>query len=241
GGDKEARHDVFATQVSAWQTQERVGSAPIGLGSSFEVKGHPVGEHLRELAALRKQWPVLWRGATLPRDRNDGAMAISRFDMADQREYVTIFNNSTESRLLEFATSTPSATFTAVWGDVASTNSDADGFVSVEVPPLSAAILRAEAKFPLVKQPPVVFAAPDDFSELWLLSAETSESPQEVSFLIDDGTGWRRVAVDDSYPYRAFVDPDALPAGSTSRIVAVSRFADGTLMRSDIAEFTNTK
>ena len=154
---------------------------------------------------------------------------------------MTIFNNSIESRLLEFATSTPSATFTAVWGGVESTNSDADGFVSVEVPPLSAAILRAEAQFPLAKQPPVVFVAPDDFSELWLLSAETSESPQEVSFLIDDGTGWRRVAVDDSYPYRAFVDPDALPAGSTSRIVAVSRFADGTLVSSGIATFTNTK
>ncbi|NDI15195.1 MAG: hypothetical protein EBY88_02910 [Actinobacteria bacterium] len=241
GGDKEARHDLFATQVSAWQTQERVGSAPIGAGSSFDVKNHPVGQHLRELAALRKQWSVLWRGATLPRDRNDGAMAISRFDMADQREYVTIFNNSTESRLLEFATSTPSATFTAVWGGVESTNSDADGFVSVEVPPLSAAILRAEAKFPLAKQPPVVSAAPDDFSELWLLSAETSESPQEVSFLIDNGTGWRRVAVDDSFPYRAFVDPNALPTGSTSRIVAVSRFADGTLVPSGIATFTNTK
>ena len=113
--------------------------------------------------------------------------------------------------------------------------------MSVEIPPLSAAILRAEAKYPLVKQTPVVAAAPDDFSELWLLSAETSESPQEVSFLIDDGTGWRRLAVDDSFPYRAFVDPDALPPGSTSRIVAVSRFADGTVVPSGIATFTNTK
>jgi hypothetical protein len=200
-----------------------------------------VGEHLRELAALRKQWPVLWRGATLPRDRNDGAMAISRFDMADQREYVTLFNNSSETRVLEFATSTPSSDFVAVWGDVTSAVSDADGFVSVEVPPLSAAILRADAKFTLVKRAPVVAVAPDDFSELWLLSAETSESPQEVSFLIDDGSGWRRLAVDDSYPYRAFVDPNVLPAGSTSRIVAVSRFADGTLSQSSIEKFRNTK
>ena len=241
GGDKEARHDLFATQVSTWQTQERVGSAPIGAGSSFDVRSHPVGEHLRELAALRKQWPVLWRGATLPRDRNDGAMAISRFDMADQREYVTLFNNSSETRVLEFATSTPSSDFVAVWGDVTSAVSDADGFVSVEVPPLSAAVLRADAKFALVKRAPVVAVAPDDFSELWLLSAETSESPQEVSFLIDDGSGWRRLAVDDSYPYRAFVDPNVLPAGSTSRIVAVSRFADGTLSQSSIEKFRNIR
>ena len=205
------------------------------------VKNHPVGEHLRTLAGLRKQFPVLWRGATLPRDRNDGAMAISRFDMTAQVEYVTLFNNSLESRNLEFATSTPSSKFVSVWGDVASTSSDADGFVSVEIPPLSAAILRADAKFPLSKQAPVVMAGPDDFSELWLLSAETSDSPQEVSFLIDDGKGWRRIAVDDSYPYRAFVAPDSLPAGATSRIVAVSRFADGTVVRGQVATFTNTK
>ncbi|MGA1419115.1 MAG: alpha-amylase family glycosyl hydrolase [Ilumatobacteraceae bacterium] len=241
GGDKEARHDLFPTQVSSWQVQERVGSAPIGSGSSFDVKNHPVGEHLRTLAGLRKQFPVLWRGATLPRDRNDGAMAISRFDMSEQVEYVTLFNNSVESRILEFATSTPSTKFVSVWGDVASTSSDADGFVSVEIPPLSAAILRADAKFLLAKQAPVVTAGPDDFSELWLVSAETSESPQEVSFLIDDGRGWRRIAVDDSYPYRAFVDPDSLPAGATSRIVAVSRFADGTVVRGEVAAFTNTK
>ena len=241
GGDKEARQDLFATQVSAWQSQERVGSRPIGTGSSFDVASHPVGDHLRELAGLRQKYPVLWRGATLPRDKNDGAMAISRFDMTEQREYVTLFNNSTEPRVVEFMTSTPSTTFAVVWGDIAPAKSDVDGFVSVEIPSLSAAILRAESKFPIVKRAPVITVGPDDFSELWLLSAETSESPQEVSFLIDDGSGWRRVAVDDSYPYRAFIDPESLAAGSVSRIVAVSRFADRSVVRGDIITFTNTK
>ncbi|MEY4401035.1 MAG: hypothetical protein RL072_900 [Actinomycetota bacterium] len=241
GGDKEARQDLFPTQVSAWKVQERVGSHPIGTGSSFDVASHPVGDHLRELAGLRKKYPVLWRGATLPREKNDGAMAISRFDTTEQREYVTLFNNSTEPGVVVFKTSTPSTTFAVVWGDVAPAKSDADGFVRVEIPSLSAAILRADSKFPIVKRAPVVTVGPDDFSELWLLSAETSESPQEVSFLIDDGSGWRRVAVDDSYPYRAFVDPESLAAGSVSRIVAVSRFADRNVVRGNIITFTNTK
>ena len=241
GGDKEARHDLFPTQVSSWQSQERVGSPPIGMGSPFDVRDHPVGEHLRNLAAARKQWPVLWRGATLPRERNEGAMAISRFDMPDQREYLTLFNNSTEPRTIEFVTSTPSTEFVAVWGDAKSVASDADGFVSVEVPPLSAALLRADAQFPIAKQNPVVAVAPDDFSSLWMLSAETSASPQEVSFLIDDGTGWRRLAVDDSYPYRAFISPERLPQDASVRVAAVSRFADGTLARSTIVTFANSK
>lgn len=241
GGDKEARHDLFPTRVTSWQRQERVGSGPIGDGSSFDVKNHPVGEHLRELAALRKRWPVLWRGPTLPRERADGAMAISRFDMADRREYVTLFNNSTEPRSLEFSTSTPGTVFVPVWGDATQATSDADGFVTVDLKPLSAALLRADGRFPLEKQAPVVSAGPDDFSELWLLSAETTESPQEVSFLIDAGTGWRRVAVDDSFPYRAFIDPNSLPRGAESRIVAVSRFADGTVLRGGFSTFVNTK
>jgi hypothetical protein len=241
GGDKEARHDLFPTQVSSWQSQERVGSPPIGMGSSFDVRNHPVGEHLRNLAAARKQWPVLWRGPTLPRERNEGAMAISRFDMLDQREYLTLFNNSTEPRTIEFVTSTPSTEFVAVWGDAKSVASDAGGFVSVEVPPLSAALLRADAQFPIAKQNPVVAVAPDDFSSLWMLSAETSASPHEVSFLIDDGTGWRRLAVDDSYPYRAFISPERLPQDASVRVAAVSRFADGTLARSTIVTFANSK
>ena len=37
GGDKEARQDLFPTQVAGWRTDQRVGSPPIGNGSSFDV------------------------------------------------------------------------------------------------------------------------------------------------------------------------------------------------------------
>ena len=241
GGDKEARHDLFPTQVSAWQTQERVGSKPIGTGSSFDVVGHPVGEHLRELARLRREVPVLWRGATLPRVRADGAMAISRFDVAERTEYLTLFNNSLEAVTLVVPTSSPNAEFAAVWGDVRATRADSDGDVTVSIPPLSAAVLRAGTKYALDKSAPQVSVGEDDFSELWLISAETSASPQEVSFMIDDGSGWRRLSVDDSAPYRGFVSPDSLADGVTARVVAVSRFADGSLSRSTVITFTNSR
>ncbi|MGA1699075.1 MAG: hypothetical protein ACO4AZ_09360, partial [Ilumatobacteraceae bacterium] len=76
---------------------------------------------------------------------------------------------------------------------------------------------------------------------LWLISAETSDSPQEVSFIVDAGDGWRRVSVDDSAPYRGFLAPSTLPEGGTIRVVAVSRFADGTVVRSDVQEFNNER
>ncbi|MFM8993047.1 MAG: alpha-amylase family glycosyl hydrolase, partial [Actinomycetota bacterium] len=116
GGDKDARQDLFPTEVTSWQNQERVGSKPIGMGSSFDVVGHPVGEHLRELARLRRSVPVLWRGATLPRVRDSGAWAISRFDMAEQVEYLTLFKTSREEVTLVVPTSSPNALFDSVWG-----------------------------------------------------------------------------------------------------------------------------
>ncbi|MGA1257434.1 MAG: alpha-amylase family glycosyl hydrolase [Ilumatobacteraceae bacterium] len=239
GGDKEARQDLFPTQVSSWQSQERVGSPPIGLASSFETGSHPVGEHLRELARLRREVPVLWRGATLPRARNSGTLAISRFDVMERLEYVTLFNNSLEAVTLLVPTSTPNATFDTVWGPVVGAASDTFGEMEVAIPPLSASVLRASVQFPVRKTNPIVTIGPDDFSDLWLVSAETSDSPQEVSFIIDSGDGWRRVSVDDSAPYRGFLTPSTLPKSGPIRVVAVSRFADGSVMRSDIQEFDN--
>lgn len=241
GGDKEARHDLFPTQVSSWQTQERVGSPPIGSASSFDLVGHPVGRHLRNLATLRREVPVLWNGATLPRTRDSGALAISRFDMKNRTEYLTLFNNSLDSVTLLVPTSTTNANFATIWGSVAASTTNTRGELEVVIPPLSASVLRADASFTVNKTAPIITVGPDDFSELWLLSAETSESPQEVSFIVDDGTGWRRVSVDDSWPYRGFLTPNALPQGGTIRIVAVSRFSDGTVLRSDIVDFKNER
>ncbi|MFM7308168.1 MAG: alpha-amylase family glycosyl hydrolase, partial [Actinomycetota bacterium] len=241
GGDKEARHDLFPTQVTSWQNQERVGSKPIGTGSSFDVVGHPVGEHLRELARLRRSVPVLWRGATLPRVRDSGAMAISRFDMAEQVEYLTLFNNSLQEVTLAVPTSSPNALFESVWGRVNGAKADAAGEVALKIPALSAAVLRADSRFVLEKSAPEISVGEDDFSDLWLVSAETSASPQEVSFMVDDGSGWRRIAVDDSAPYRGFISRESLPDGATVRVAAVSRFADGSLSRSNIVTFTNSR
>jgi len=241
GGDKEARHDLFPTQVTSWQNQERVGSKPIGTGSSFDVVGHPVGEHLRELARLRRSVPVLWRGATLPRVRDSGAMAISRFDMAEQVEYLTLFNNSLQEVTLAVPTSSPNALFESVWGRVNGAKADAAGEVALKIPALSAAVLRADSRFVLEKSAPEISVGEDDFSDLWLVSAETSASPQEVSFMVDDGSGWRRVAVDDSAPYRGFISRESFADGATVRVAAVSRFADGSLSRSTIVSFTNSR
>src|SRR5207247_5605454 len=53
GGDQQARQDMFPTQVSDWRTQQRVGGAPIGTGSSLGITTNPIETQLRALSALR--------------------------------------------------------------------------------------------------------------------------------------------------------------------------------------------
>ena len=93
GGDKEARQDLFPTQVAGWRTDPRVGSPPIGNGSSFDVTAQPVGEHLRALGRLRAEQPALSVGATVVRRAQGAALVVSRIDAAAKREYVAAFNS----------------------------------------------------------------------------------------------------------------------------------------------------
>ena len=59
GGDKQARQDMFPTQVVEWKTQPRVGGQPIGSGSSFDVTDNPIEARLKELGTVREQNPAL--------------------------------------------------------------------------------------------------------------------------------------------------------------------------------------
>lgn len=67
GGDKEARQDMFPTEVAWWQDQERVGSPAIGKGDALAITSHPVMDYVRQLGVLRKVHPALTDGASLLR------------------------------------------------------------------------------------------------------------------------------------------------------------------------------
>ena len=116
GGDQAARQDMFPTQVPDWQTQPRVGSPPIGTGSSFDVTNKPIELELKQLGALRDANPVLSTGATIVRLAKGGLLAISRIDTADRREYLELFNNGVSPATETVTTATPSSTWTPLLG-----------------------------------------------------------------------------------------------------------------------------
>ena len=63
-----------------------------------------------------------------------------------------------------------------------------------------------------------------------------STGPASVTFAVQRATGgWRRLAADDSPPYRAFLDPAKYKRNELVHLVAVVRGLDGKVAVSPVA------
>ena len=237
GGDQQARQDMFPTQVAEWRTQPRIGSPPIGSGSSFDVTTNPIEVRLRRLGELRDSLPALSTGSTIVRTVKAKAFAVSRIDRATGREVVAVFNSGTTPASLFFATSTPSATWTDLLGSTLPVGSSENGELGVTVPPVSAVLLRPDraiAAPPTAK--PGLRVEPDDLSSYVRLSVPSADPTVSVTFAVKRGRGaWQRVASDDSPPYRGFLDPARFKRKEQVQVVAVERALDGTVALSRVA------
>jgi len=86
--------------------------------------------------------------------------------------------------------------------------------------------------------------AADDLSSMFRASATVATSqPLSVAFAVRRGSAgvWRRLAVDDSPPYRAFIEPQHYHRGERLSLVAIARNLDGTTSVSRILPFTVPK
>jgi hypothetical protein len=236
GGDQTARQDMFPTQVAEWKKQERVGSPPIGNGSSFDVT-NPIEDELRSLGRLRDAHPALATGATIPRLASKSLFVVSRIDRAARREYVVALNSGTAAGKVTIATATPSSSWSLLLGSAAPGKSTARGLLSVNVPPLSAVVLRADSDLPKRPAPkPALRFGTDPLSgTLKVASVKVSSAdPLSVTFALRRGSGAQRLATDDSPPYRAFAEPGRYRKGENVELVAIATATDGSVALSPV-------
>ncbi|MDQ3380348.1 MAG: alpha-amylase family glycosyl hydrolase [Actinomycetota bacterium] len=237
GGDKSARQDLFPTGVPEWRTEERVGSPPIGAGSSFDVVSHPVSSHLRALAALRNAHQALATGASFVRHAQQGVLAVSRIDRETRHEYLAVFNASEERARVTVQTATPSTTWTSLLGAAAPATGP-KGRLALVVPPLTAVLLRADAELPR-RGParPALRADADPLTDLVRVAATTTTvDPVSVTFAVRRAGAkrWQRLAIDDGARYTAFLDPRRFKRGEPVQVVAVVRASDGSISSSPV-------
>jgi alpha-amylase len=241
GGDQQARQDMFPTQVADWKTQPRVGSPPIGDGSSFDVTDNPIEIRLRRLSQLRDQNPALATGASIVRYAKGGVLAVSRVDAASRREYLALFNSGDAPATITVPTSTPSSVWRALFGDAGPTTSDVSGRLTVMVPAADALLLEADKQIPEAPAPqPKLRVRADGLSNLWAVGATVSGSaPVTVAFAVrrTGSTTWQRLDVDDSPPYRAFLDPARFHRNEQVQLVAIARALDGSTSVSQVVSF----
>jgi len=239
GGDKAAREDMFPTQVPDWQTEDRVGSPPIGKGSSFDVTSNPIELELKQLGAVREAQPGLATGWSIVRYAKGGLLAVSRVDPSAKREYLALFNNGASAASVTAVTATPSASWTPLLGG-APVSSDASGKVTVSVPATGA--LLYEAATPIsVKAPakPKLAVKADPLTSLWAATATVRGGPVSVTFVVQraGSSAWRRLDVDSSPPYRGFLDPARFKRNERVKVAAFARSLDGATAVSAVVPF----
>ncbi len=239
GGDKAARQDMFPTRVADWQTEARVGSRPIGGGSSFDVTDNPIESRLRALSALRDEYPALATGASVVRYAQGQVLVVSRIDLSSGAELVEGFNDGDAPARVSVATATPGAAWSVIFGSGTAAAGSGAG-LELTISPVSAVAVKPSASIP--RSPaavPVLTVRPDDVSAYELLQARVGGPPVSVAFAARrPGGSWQRVAVDDSAPYRAFLDPARYPAGKPLYLVAIARGLDGSTAVSKVVTFT---
>jgi glycosidase len=235
GGDKAAREDMFPTQVTDWQTEPRVGGPPIGTGSSLTITTNPLEAQLKTLSALRDTYPGLSTGASVVRYAQDAVLVVSRIDATTGKELVTAFNNGTTTAKVTVATATPGAQWTVAYGP-----GSVSGGLTLTLPPVSALLAVPSAAIPQAAPAvPKLTAGEDALSSYDALQATVAGPPVSVTFAISRRGGpWRRIAIDDSAPYRAFIDPGSFAKGERIRLVAVARSLGGQTSVSRTVTFT---
>ena len=239
GGDQQSRQDMFPTQVADWQTQPRVGSPPIGKGSSFDVTNNPLEAEMKQLATLRQENPALATGWSVLRYAEGGVLVVSRIDAATKHELVEGFDNTGASATVTVQTSTAGA-WTALLGSGSAT-STAAGKLTLTIPAVGAVLYKANgAVFSASPPTPKLTVGSDLLSSLKVATATvTGTAPVSVAFLYRTAGGpWKRIDVDTSPPFRGFIDPALFKRHEHIQVIAVSRTLDGKTAVSSVVPVT---
>jgi glycosidase len=221
GGDKAARHDLlFATQVPEWKAEPRLDGAAISA-------------HLAALGKLRDEHPALSTGASVVRHAVRNVLVVSRIDAQARREYVVAFNSANAAASVTVTTAT-GGTWRTLFGGGSLAGR------TLRLPALSATFLQADAQLPFgAPARPQIRVGRDDLSDQWRVTATAGAAPVSVAFAVRRANAkrWLRLSVDDSPPYRAFLDPRRFRRNERVQLVAVARSLDGRTALSAVTPF----
>ena len=214
GNDQFARQDMFATQVSVWKTEKRIGGSPVGGGDSFTATdSNPIAKYLITLASLRKANPGLNNSVMQIRSAKDSVLVVSKKDQTENREYVVAFNNSTKPVKVNVATATTKGGWKVILGSTSVTAKKEN--LSFVVPGLSTVVLKANN---LIDKSDVkigkITSTLDFLSGFYETKASVvSNDLLAVTFYARTSADqpWVSLGTDTGAPYSVYIDPLDFP------------------------------
>ncbi|MEU5724948.1 pullulanase-type alpha-1,6-glucosidase [Micromonospora sp. NPDC047738] len=233
GGDKDARQDMFASQVPDYLDDDLIGTTRTHAGDQYDT-GHPLYRTIAELGRLRQAHPALRDGIQVTRYAADGpgVFAFSRILPTDRTEYVVAVNNAASAQTVTVDTWSADATFTGVYGGAATATAGADGKLSVTVPAMSAVVLRADRAIPQAGAAPAVTVTEPGDAPVATRAAVTAQVTGDplaaVTFAARvPGGKWTLLGSAHKAPYTVHHDLTGLPGGTKVEYKAVVRDGKG--------------
>ncbi len=180
GTDRHARQSLFASATPEYADQPLITGETLGSVDRYDTDA-PLYTHIAELAALRSAHPALASGAQLERLAEGSTYAFSRIDHDERVEHLVMLNASAKASTVEVPTLTQDAEFEVLHGEADAVQSDAEGRVTVTVPPMSAVVWRADREV----------SAPDTPATPAFTSLESGELADGVlDIAADTGDAW---------------------------------------------------
>ena len=146
GGDRDARQDMFASQIASDNAEPLVGSRATTATDNFNADA-PIYRSIATLARLRAATPTLRRGRQIVRATaaTPGLFAVSRFDPGDGREVLIAFNTSPHRLAAAIQVEDASRQFEALSGTCPAATW-APGSIRIDLPPFGFAVCAAAQK-----------------------------------------------------------------------------------------------
>ena len=246
GGDKLARQDMFATQVSRWMWEPRIGSDPIGEASSFDSI-NPIQNEISKLQKIVAANPALRNGTQQTLFAEGQLFIASRY--ANKQEYLVAFNPGDKDKSGVISTISQSAEWELLAGKCSATKS------ALTVMANSYCLLKAKSLLPksATSKVSVPKVTSSNDSPLWRQISVTVDKPgyNSVTFLArEKGGKWKSLGTADRTTtatnfttgglYRTFLHPELFKKRAALEIVAVVRTSDNKIITSTIAKASNS-
>lgn len=267
GGDRDARQDLFPSQVASYNDDDLIGTDATTADDNFDSE-HPLYQTLAKYSSLRLAHSALQTGAQIHRYATSGAgiYAFSRIDRDEQIEYIIAVNNgaAATANVPTFHPGGVDFALQYVEGgsapDVLTTNDN--GTLSVSVPAMGFVVYQASQPLPPSNAAPeIIFATFTNGQEVPLnfLEIDGNAVPQrleirvelsgdqqasapfmEVTFAVRDpeSDDFTVIGVDDSPPYRVFYDGSIWPDDTKLDFIAIANDLNGHYSSTRVEDVT---